>query len=231
MGVLTAALLGCSATAATGVSNAAPARPVGGPAAHVPAATASPSPTPTPSPTPPPVNRKTATAELTIPSIGIKNLRIVPYEGTTDDWPGTRIQDRSLAASPYGPHGGVGPGEIGNYLVTGHRLSAGGPLNKVPSLKAGQKVLVTTGGTTYTYTVTETRKTDFRSARSLAEQRAPVPGHPGEKPTKAMITVSTCATPEDNAAGNFWRDAKNNPQHRIDKIGVLTSWSKAPAGS
>jgi sortase A len=38
-----------------------------------------------------------------------------------------------------------------------------------------------------------------------------------------MITVTTCLTPEDNAAGNIWRDAQNNPEHRIDKIGVLTA--------
>ena len=27
---------------------------------------------------------------------------------------GTRIQDRGIAASPYGPHGGIGPGGLGN---------------------------------------------------------------------------------------------------------------------
>jgi sortase A len=222
MGVLLAVLLGCSAVAATGLPNTAR---TAGPAGHSAAAS------PSPKPTPPKVDRKTATAWLTIASIGVKDLRVVPYAGTTDDRPGTRIQDRGLAASPYGVHGGVGPGEIGNYLITGHRLSAGGPLREVPSMKTGDKVLVTTGGTTYTYTITETRKTDFRSARSLAEQRAAVPGFPGKTPTKAMITISTCATLEDNAAGNFWRDDLDNPQHRIDKVGVLTSWSKAPAGS
>ena len=38
-----------------------------------------------------------------------------------------------------------------------------------------------------------------------------------------MITLSTCATPEDHAAGNFWADEFDNPEHRIDKIGVLTA--------
>ncbi len=38
-----------------------------------------------------------------------------------------------------------------------------------------------------------------------------------------MITLSTCATPEDHAAGNFWADELHNPEHRIDKIGVLRS--------
>lgn len=38
-----------------------------------------------------------------------------------------------------------------------------------------------------------------------------------------MITLSTCATPEDDAAGNFWRDEFGNPEHRIDKVGVLVA--------
>ncbi|WP_329038883.1 class E sortase [Streptomyces sp. NBC_00178] len=166
---------------------------------------------------------RTATAELTIPAIGVTDLPVVPYEGTTDDAPGTRVQDRGVAASPYGVDGGVGPGEVGNYLVTAHRLSAGGPLHDLPALHKGDKVLVEEGGTVYEYRITESRMTSFRSAHSLAEQRAEVPGKPGEKPTRAMITLSTCATPEDDAAGNFWRDAQHNPEHRIDKIGVLVS--------
>ncbi|MGW0789761.1 class E sortase [Streptomyces sp. NPDC002911] len=166
---------------------------------------------------------RTATAELTIPSIGVTDLRVVPYEGTTDDGPGTRVQDRGVAASPYGRKGGVGPGEVGNYLVTAHRLSAGGPLRDLPALEKGDSVLVTEGGRVHEYRITETRRTSFRSERSLAEQRAEVPGEPGGKPTRAMITLSACATPEDDAAGNFWRDAHNNPEHRIDKIGVLVS--------
>lgn len=171
---------------------------------------------------------RTTTATLAIPSIGLADLRVVPYKGTTDDRPGTKIQDRGVAASPYGEHGGVGPGEIGNYLVTAHRLAAGGPLHDLPRLDEGDSVFVTADGTVYEYRITETRRTSFRSERSLAEQRAEVPGAPGEKPVKAMITVSTCATPEDDAAGNFWRDAQHNPEHRIDKIGQLVSSRNAP---
>ncbi|NWF29017.1 class E sortase [Streptomyces sp. PKU-EA00015] len=173
----------------------------------------------TPSPEPP--RPRTETALLSIPSIGLKELKVVPYEGTTDDWPGTRIQNRGVGASPYGENGGVGPGEVGNYLVTAHRLSAGGPLRDLPSLDEGESVFVRAGGRVYEYEITETRTTSFRSERSLAEQRAAVPGRPGERPVEAMITLSTCATPEDNAAGNFWRDDRGNPEHRIDKVGVL----------
>jgi sortase A len=178
-------------------------------------------------PGPAKTSTRTQTAWLTIPEIGLTDLRVVPYEGTTDDWPGTRIQDRGVAASPYGDRGGVGPGEVGNYLVTAHRLSAGGPLRNLPLLGKGDSVYVTSGGMVYEYEITESRQTSFRSERSLAEQRAAVPGFPGKHPTKAMITISTCATPEDDAAGNFWRDDKGNPEHRIDKVGVLMSTRKS----
>ncbi|TXS52169.1 sortase [Streptomyces sp. t39] len=171
-----------------------------------------------PSPAPDP---RTRAALLSIPEIGLEALEVVPYKGTTDDWPGTRIQNRGLGASPYGENGGVGPGEVGNYLVTAHRLSAGGPLRDLPALDEGDVVRVTLGGEVFEYEITGTRQTSFRSERSLAEQRAAVPGHPGREPTRAMITISTCATPEDDAAGNHWRDDRGNPEHRIDKIGVL----------
>ncbi|MEU5161668.1 class E sortase [Streptomyces sp. NPDC020875] len=166
---------------------------------------------------------RTEAAVLTAPAIGVAGLRVVPYEGTTDDAAGTRIQDRGDAASPYGERGGAGPGEVGNYLVTAHRLSAGGPLHDLPALKKGDEVRVAHAGREYRYEITATRSTSFRSADSLAAQRAAVPGRPGERPTRAMITLSTCATPEDDAAGNHWRDALGNPEHRIDKVGVLVS--------
>ncbi|MFI8513214.1 sortase domain-bontaining protein [Streptomyces sp. NPDC085460] len=225
LALLVALLGGCAATAGSGApasSDAAPPEPAPAASRPPPARTAGqPEPVaaaPTPRPRP---------AELDIPAIGVTDLRVVPYEGKTDDRAGTRIQDRGVAASPYGKDGGVGPGDVGNYQVTAHRLSAGGALRDLPDVDVGDLVRVTAEGTTYTYRITETRTTSFRSARSLAEQRAAVPGAPGERPTRAMITLSTCATPEDDAAGNFWRDALGNPEHRIDKIGVLTTTDPA----
>ncbi|MEU6892400.1 sortase [Streptomyces sp. NPDC046557] len=160
-------------------------------------------------------------ATLSIPDIGLSGLPVVPYEGSPDDAPGTRIQDQGVAASPYGPGGGVGPGDVGNYIVTAHRSVAGGPLRAMPSLSDGSSVFVTAGGVTYRYVITSTRTTSFRSPSSMEEQRAAVPGSSGTAPSSAMITLSTCLTPEDDAAGNHWRDAQDNPEHRLDKIGVL----------
>lgn len=228
-GVCALALAGCATAATTtpaGDGSGGDRPPTATVAAAAPASSAA-APTTAPAavrpqaPAPPAADPRTEPARLSIPEIGLEDLEVVPYEGTTDDWPGTRIQNRGLGASPYGPEGGVGPGEVGNYLVTAHRLSAGGPLRDLPALAEGDVVRVAFGGRVYEYEITGTRQTSFRSERSLAEQRAAVPGEPGAKPTKAMITISTCATPEDDAAGNFWRDDRGNPEHRIDKIGVL----------
>ena len=160
-------------------------------------------------------------ALLSIPALGLRDLPVLPYRGWTDDAPGTAIQDRGVAASPFGPRGGVGPGGIGNYQVTAHRTSSTKAFLDLPSLETGDRVIVRSGDTRYVYEITTTRETSFRSARSLAEQRAAVPGRPGEPPTQPMITLSTCATQEDHAKGNFWSDEFKNPEHRIDKIGVL----------
>jgi len=160
-------------------------------------------------------------ARLSIPALGLHDLAVVPYQGRTDDARGTRIQDGGVAASPYGPHGGVGPGRLGNYQVTAHRTSSTEAFRSLPSLRVGQRVMVEAGGVRYIYEIRRTRETSFRSARSLAEQRAAVPGRPGAPPTQAFLTLSTCATMEDHAEGNYWADEFKNPEHRIDKIGVL----------
>jgi sortase A len=162
-------------------------------------------------------------ALLSIPALGLRDLPVIAYRGYTDDAPGTEIQDRGRAASPYGPRGGVGPGGVGNYQVTAHRTSSTRAFEFLPDLRRGDRVVVRAGRIEHVYRITTTRETSFRSARSLREQRAAVPGHPGTTPTRAMITLSTCATREDHAAGNYWADAFDNPEHRIDKIGVLVA--------
>ena len=168
-------------------------------------------------------------ARLSIPALGLRDLRVVPYRGWTDDGPGTDIQDRGVAASPHGPRGGVGPGGLGNYQITAHRTSSTAAFRMLPSLRNGQQAVVTVDGVRFVYEIRQTRETSFRSPRSLAEQRAAVPGQPGVSPTRAFLTLSTCATQEDHAAGNFWADEFHNPEHRIDKIGVLVRQERVAA--
>lgn len=162
-------------------------------------------------------------AQLSIPAIGLRGLVVEPYRGRPDDAPGTRLQNTGIAASPHGPRGGVGPGGVGNYLVTAHRTSSTRAFEHLPSLRRGDRVQVEAGGVRYTYEIASTRWTSFRSPASLARQAAAVPGQPGRRPTRAFVTLSTCATPEDHARGNYWSDEFGNPEHRIDKIGVLVA--------
>jgi sortase A len=179
-----------------------------------------------PAPAPPPYtvsDGRPRDALLSVPKLGLRDLEVVAYRGFTDDAPGTEIQNNGRAASPHGPRGGVGPGGIGNYQVTAHRTSSTRAFEFLPGLHAGARVLVRAGRTTYVYRITSTRETSFRSARSLREQRAAVPGHPDREATRAMITLSTCATREDHAEGNYWADEFDNPEHRIDKVGVLVA--------
>jgi sortase A len=204
-------------------------RPTGAPSEPSSSASDASSSVPAPSPSSPSPSRRAEPvsdgeprrALLTIPELELRGLAVVPYRGHTDDAPGTAIQDRGLAASPHGPKGGVGPGGVGNYQITAHRLSSTRAFEFLPRLRRGAEVVVESGGLRHVYRIVATRVTSFRSERSLREQRAAVPGRPGREPTRAMITLSTCATVEDHAAGNYWSDRFHNPEHRIDKIGVL----------
>ncbi len=183
---------------------------------------------PTQQPTEEPTEEAEAVPEprrsfVTIPAIGLRDFPVVRYRGTPDDAPGTALQNAGEMASPRGPRGGTRPGEVGNYIVTGHRLTGAAPLRYSPSLAKGDRIQVRTGDTVFVYEVRRTRWTSFRQPASLRAQRAQVPGRPGETATQPMITLSTCATLEDHANGNYWADEFDNPEHRIDKIGVLVA--------
>ena len=186
---------------------------------------ASASPTPEQSQEPTPEPRR---SYLSIPVIGVSDVPVVRYPGTPDDAPGTVIQNRGPAASPRGPGGGVGPGVVGNFIVTAHRTSHSAPFADLPVLRRGHLVQVRLARRVLTYRISRTRWTSFRSPTSLAAQSAEVPGRLGRDATAPMITLSTCATPEDHARGNYWSDELGNPEHRIDKIGVLVGVRRAP---
>ncbi len=139
--------------------------------------------TPTSEPEPTPTGPATSdgrprNARLTIPAIDVDRLRVVAYRGFTDDRRGTVIQNRGNAASPHGPRGGVGPGGIGNYQVTAHRLSSTQAFIDLPQLRRGDRIEVVAGDVRYVYEVTKTRRVSFRSPASLGKQRAEVPGKP-----------------------------------------------------
>jgi sortase A len=222
---LAVALGGCSDTAEVIASNPStpnsvgPKRPV--PTTPVPTTVAPKSPGQT-------GRRAAAVTSLGIPAVGVSDLKVVAYHGTADDRAGTVIQNRGVAASPTGTAGGVGPGEIGNFIVTGHRTAHGRPFGRLPESRNGDHILVTHNGYVYDYVIVRTMVISFRKPAEKAQQNAAVPGQPGAKPAHPMITLSTCATPEDHAQGNYWKDALDNPEHRINKIGTLVATRPAP---
>lgn len=210
-----ALLAGCSSGPSSGSGGAPQAEP-SPPSSSQPAPAVEPE-----SPAPPATDGSPRPARLSIPALDLSGLRVQPYPGTPDDGPGTAIQDAGALASPYGTGGLVGPGGIGNYLVTGHRTSSTQPFAELPALRVGARVVVEAAGQRLVYEIVGTRSTSFRSPASLRAQSAAVPGHPRRTAAQAMITLSTCATAEDHAAGNYWSDEFHNPEHRIEKIGVL----------
>ena len=216
----------CSAPATESVTPApAERRTTSAPApSSTPTNTPSTEPTePSSEPAPEPERPEPRRSFVSVPEIGLSEFPVVRYPGSPDDARGTALQNAGEMASPRGSRGGVGPGEVGNFIVTGHRLTGTAPLRDSPSLRRGDRIRVRSGDTVFVYEVRRTRWTSFRQPKSLAAQRAPVPGRPGREATRPMITLSTCATLEDHAVGNYWSDEFDNPEHRIDKIGVLVA--------
>lgn len=83
------------------------------------------------------------------------------------------------------------PGEIGNFALAGHRVTHGQPFAKLLTLDKGDQVVVETREAVYTYVLDE-------PPRQLTVQDTdawvldPVPGRPGERPSRALITLTTC---------------------------------------
>ncbi|MFW5473085.1 class E sortase [Knoellia sp. CPCC 206450] len=84
--------------------------------------------------------------------------------------------------------GTAGPGEVGNFAIAGHRTTYGKPLAEIASLRPGDEVIVETVAGESVYAVRS--HTIVRPWES--EVIAPVPGDRAAKPTKAMLTLTSC---------------------------------------
>ena len=80
------------------------------------------------------------------------------------------------------------PGAVGNFAVAGHRVTYGKPFNRVEELQVGDALVVQTPDTWYVYTVASTEVVTPADVQVIA----PVPGAPGEVPTAAAMTLTTC---------------------------------------
>ncbi|GAA2896320.1 hypothetical protein GCM10010517_61310 [Streptosporangium fragile] len=126
-----------------------------------------------------------AVAMLAIPKFG-DDYRYAVVEGV--DWSRLRM-------GPGHYPGTAMPGKVGNFVLSGHRTTYAAPFNRIDELRRGDDIVVDARDARYTYRVTGKRVV----APTELDVIAPVPGEPGRKPTKAMITLSTCH-PEYSAA-------------------------------
>jgi sortase A len=107
------------------------------------------------------------------------------------DWAKVIVEGVSLADLKKGPGHYPGtqlPGQIGNFVVSGHRTTHGAPFNRVDELRPGDPIVIETRDTWYTYRVTSTEVV----APTAIEVTFPVPHHFGAKPTTAQITLTSC---------------------------------------
>lgn len=80
------------------------------------------------------------------------------------------------------------PGEVGNFAVAGHRTTWGAPFNPIADLVDGDAVVVETAAEYHVYRVDGTEIVLPTDVRVIA----PVPSRPGEEPTEAWLTMTSC---------------------------------------
>lgn len=156
--------------------DAPPGSPV---VAATPGASSAP-PTVAPTAEPPPPSGK-ALARLYLPRL---NKFWVVVEGV-------ELADLRFAPGHY-PRSAK-PGKVGNFAVAGHRNPA--TFWDLDTVQTGDAVVVETATDWYIYRVTR----NFVTTPTAVEVVAPVPGRPSARPTKAMLTLTTCHPKWSNA--------------------------------
>ncbi|TDB94128.1 class E sortase [Actinomadura sp. 7K534] len=120
-----------------------------------------------------------------------KGLAMIRIPRFGEDWKFVVIEgvDRDDLRKGPGHYPGTAlPGELGNFVVSGHRTTYSAPFNRLGELDRGDEILIDTREQQYVYKVTD-RKIVKPAA---TEVTAPVPGHPKRKPTERLITLTTC---------------------------------------
>jgi sortase A len=117
-------------------------------------------------------------AMLRIPRFG-SDFRFVIVHGVDQD---------DLRKGPGHYPGSAMPGQLGNFVVSGHRTTYSAPFNRAGDLRKGDRILIDTRARQYVYQVTGRRivKPD------AVEVTAPVPLRPKARPTEKLITLTTC---------------------------------------
>ncbi|MEV0400530.1 class E sortase [Actinoallomurus sp. NPDC050550] len=117
-------------------------------------------------------------ALIRIPRLG-KDFHYVIIEG---------VSVADLRKGPGHYPGTAMPGQIGNFVVSGHRTTYLAPFNRIDELRPGDKILIDTRARQYIYQVTGMTVVSPNDINVAA----PVPEHPSKDPTDRLITLTTC---------------------------------------
>jgi sortase A len=82
----------------------------------------------------------------------------------------------------------AGPGEVGNFAIAGHRATHGEPFRNLNRMRKGDKVVVETRDTWFTYIVDRTLIVNPTDVWVIE----PVPGKKDATPTQKLLTLTTC---------------------------------------
>lgn len=106
------------------------------------------------------------------------------------------------------------PGQVGNFAIAGHRNGYGQPLGDVDRLQPGDAIVIRSQDYWYVYQYTNYTIVTPDDGSVIG----PNPEHPGEAPTKRMITMTTC------------EPKYTTPTHRWVSFGELAYWAKVADG-
>ncbi len=117
------------------------------------------------------------------------------------------------------------PGQVGNFALAGHRTTYGRPLHNVDLLVKGDVIVVETKARYFLYSVDR----HVIVTPTHVEVIAPVPQHPGVRPTQDWMTMTACH-PKFSASHRyvvFAKFVKSIPRAR----GLPASYMAVPAGA
>jgi sortase A len=119
-------------------------------------------------------------AVIWIPRVGmVQDKAKVVVEGVGHD---------DLKRGPGHYPGTAEPGQVGNVVISGHRTTYGAPFNRLDELHVGDAIVLETRDTWFTY-----RLTRLQIVKPTAvEVTYAVPGDRKAKPTKKLLTLTTC---------------------------------------
>ena len=156
-----------------------------------------------------------AFALMRIPRFGATNVRPV-LEGTDTD-----TLTRGLGHYPDTAM----PGQVGNFVVAGHRTTYGRPLHDIDKMRVGDLVIVELRASYVIYAVDRYEIVN----PDRVDVAAAVPERPGVTPTAAWLTLTTC-NPKYSAKQRYIVFAKMS-QVIPRSAGIPAALLAAPAGA